>query len=157
MVLIRLVREFSCSLSSSVCVRPRRWEISEKCTALTGITAEDVKSARPLAEVVAPIAEQFAPLPNACCAWGDDVAVLAAKCKAVGIEPPFRRSVDLSLLLQQLLVAPGQMSLSAAMEFFGLEFDGVPHGALADTRNGARLHAAILQAARHTRTADYSD
>ena len=126
-------------------VRPRRWEISEKCTRLTGITGEDVKSARPLDQVLALIAQQFAPLPRVCCAWGDDGAVLAAKCRAIGIESPFRRSVDLALLLQHLLVAPGQMSLTAAMEFFGLGFDGVPHGALPDSRNTARLHAAILR------------
>ncbi len=28
-------------------VRPRRWEISLKCTQLTGITAEDIQSAKP--------------------------------------------------------------------------------------------------------------
>lgn len=137
-------------------VRPRRWEISEKCTALTGITPEDVRTGRPLDQIVALIAQQFDPLPKVCCAWGDDVAILAAKCSAVGIEPPFRRSVDLSRILQQLLGAPGQMSLCAAMEFFGLKFDGVPHGALPDARNTASpacCHSA--QTARYTRAADY--
>ena len=129
-------------------VRPRRWEISEKCTKLTGITAEDVKSGRPLDQVLPLIAKHFDPLPKLCCAWGDDGAVLAAKCRAVGIEPPFSRSIDLSMVVQQILVARGQMSLSSATEFFGLAFDGVPHGALADARNTARLHAAILRRLR---------
>jgi len=142
------LNELSLTREQAYFVRPRRWDISEKCTSLTGIAAEDVKSARPLDQIVALIAQQFAPLPRVCCAWGDDVARLAAKCEAIGIESPFRRSVDLSVLLQHLLVAPGQMSLSAAMQFFGLAFDGVPHGALVDARNTARLHASILRRLR---------
>ena len=38
---------------ASYFVRPRRWEISKKCAKLTGITDEDIRSAKPLAEVSA--------------------------------------------------------------------------------------------------------
>jgi len=36
---------------ASYFVRPRRWEISQKCTMITGITDQDIRSAKPLGEV----------------------------------------------------------------------------------------------------------
>lgn len=50
-------------------VLPRRWEISERCTELTGITKQDIRSARPFPEVLEALAEEFTPNRALCCAW----------------------------------------------------------------------------------------
>lgn len=61
---------------------------------------------------------------------------------------PFRRSIDLSQIVRQALLFENQLSLRAALELLGLEFDGCAHIALADARNTARLHAEIMRRLR---------
>ena len=129
-------------------VRPRRWEISMKCTNLTGITAEDVRSAPPLSEVLATLTQRFEPQQKPCCAWGEDVSVIAKTCKRLGLVSPFRRPIDLATVFQGALATKDQKSLGAAVQMLGLEFDGVPHGALPDARNTARIHACMLRRLR---------
>jgi len=129
-------------------VRPRRWEISIKCTNLTGITADDVRNAPPLGEVLATLTQRFEPQQKACCAWGEDVSVIAKTCKRHGLVSPFRRPINLATVFQGALATKDQKSLGAAVQMLGLEFDGVPHGALPDARNTARVHACILRRMR---------
>ncbi len=129
-------------------VRPRQWEISMKCTDLTGITAEDVWSAPPLSEVLATLTQKFEPQQKPCCAWGEDVSVIAKTCKRLGLVSPFRRPIDLATVFQGALATTDQKSLGAAIRMLGVEFDGVPHGALPDARNTARVHACILRRLR---------
>jgi inhibitor of KinA sporulation pathway (predicted exonuclease) len=62
--------------SRSYFVRPRPWEISAKCTQLTGITREDVRKAPAFPEVILALAEEFAPANGLCCTWGDDAALI---------------------------------------------------------------------------------
>ena len=129
-------------------VRPRRWEISSKCTKLTGIIAEDIRKARPLAEVLASLTRKFKPSDKPCGTWGDDVAIVTRSCASHSLVSPFGQEIDLCRLFQSAFVMREQMSLGSAINMLGLEFDGVPHGALADARNTARLHAAILRRLR---------
>jgi inhibitor of KinA sporulation pathway (predicted exonuclease) len=142
------MRTLSVTQEAAHFIRPRRWEISDKCTKLTGITADDIRSAKPLDEVLAAVTKKFQPANKACCAWGDDVSVLARTCKSLGLASPFRHPVDLSGTFQGIFVTKEQASLSAAIKMLGLDFDGVPHGALPDARNTARLHASILRRMR---------
>jgi inhibitor of KinA sporulation pathway (predicted exonuclease) len=129
-------------------VRPRRWEISAKCTNLTGITEEDIRKAKPLDEVLATLTKKFRPGTMACCAWGDDIAVLQRACKSLGLMNPFRHPIDLSRVFEGIFVTKEQAGLGTALKMLGLDFDGVPHGALPDARNAARLHASILRRMR---------
>src|ERR1700734_1549131 len=46
---------------ASYFVRPKRWEISQKCTTLTGITDQDIRTAKPLGEVVGALTKRFQP------------------------------------------------------------------------------------------------
>jgi inhibitor of KinA sporulation pathway (predicted exonuclease) len=136
------------SQEASYFVRPRRWEISPKCTMLTGITDDDIRRATPLNDVLGVITKNFQPTNKPCCTWGDDLLVIERTCSSAGLVSPFRRPVDLSKVFQGAFVTKDQVSLSAAIQMLGLEFDGVPHGALPDARNTARLHAAILRRMR---------
>jgi inhibitor of KinA sporulation pathway (predicted exonuclease) len=129
-------------------VRPRRWEISLMCANLTGITADDVRSAAPLSEVLGVLIRKFEPQKKPCCTWGDDVSVIAKTCQGLGLVSPFRHPVDLAKVFQSAFAIKEQKSLRAAIQMLDLEFDGVPHGALPDARNTARIHACILRRMR---------
>ena len=129
-------------------VRPRRWEISQKCTRLTGITAGDIKDAKAFPEVMSTVIDNFRPKATLCYAWGGDFALVAKACRLTGVADPFQHRVDLSQLFQGIVVAKQQSSLIGALELMGLQFEGVPHGALSDARNTARLHRAMLSRLR---------
>lgn len=129
-------------------VRPRRWEISERCTKLTGITTDDIKSARPFPEVIAAVTQEFSPAKTLCCAWGNDGGLIAAACHEHGLKTPLRYRLDLSQLFQSVFLLRQTPSLHNTVEMLGLNFDGVPHGALADARNTARVHAAVIRRMR---------
>jgi hypothetical protein len=83
---------------------PRRWEIRTKCTQITGITTEDIRKAKPLAEVLAVATQKFRPANKPCCTWGEDVPVIARTCASLGLVGPFRRPVDLCMVFQGVFV-----------------------------------------------------
>jgi inhibitor of KinA sporulation pathway (predicted exonuclease) len=125
-------------------VRPKRWEISDRCTNLTGITKEDIRSARPFPEVLAALTDEFSPSRALCCTWGNDAGLIAAACQSQGLRTPLRYLLDLAHLFQGLFLLKQTPGLRSAVGMLDLEFDGVPHGALVDARNTARVHAAVI-------------
>jgi inhibitor of KinA sporulation pathway (predicted exonuclease) len=129
-------------------VRPRRWEISALCTKLTGITGDDIRTARPFPEVLSALIDEFDPSKAMCCTWGNDDALIAATCQAHRLTSPLRHLVDLTHLFSRLFLIKQQVNLAKAIEILGLGFDGTPHSALADARNTARVHAAIIRRMR---------
>ena len=129
-------------------IRPRRWEISTCCANLTGITKDNIQSGRPFVDVLTALTEEFAPSQALCCAWGDDAALIAATCHSNGFKTPLRNLLNLAHLFQHLFALKQLAKLSNAVQILGLDFDGVPHGALADARNTARVHAAIIRRMR---------
>jgi inhibitor of KinA sporulation pathway (predicted exonuclease) len=129
-------------------VRPKRWEISERCTKLTGIVSDDIQRARPFPEIVESLTKEFSPSNAVCCAWGDDAGLIASTCQSHALKTPLRNRLDLSQLVQWLFLLKQTPSLRNAVEMFGLDFDGVPHGALVDARNTARGHAAVIRRMR---------
>lgn len=130
---------------ASYFVRPKRWEVSATCTKLTGITDQDIRSAKPLAEVLASLVKRFDPQGKPCCTWGEDVPILAQKCREIGLPSPFRFAIDLSRVFQGAFATKEQIGLKAATEILSMKFDGIPHGALPDARNTAFVHASLLR------------
>jgi inhibitor of KinA sporulation pathway (predicted exonuclease) len=133
---------------ASYFVRPRRWDISQKCTKITGITDQDIRSAKPLSEVLRAVTKRFEPQGKPCCTWGEDVPIFARACGEVRLVSPFGRAIDLSKILQGAFATKDQIGLKAATEMLGLKFDGFAHGALPDARNTALIHASILRRLR---------
>ncbi|WP_263375313.1 3'-5' exonuclease [Granulicella aggregans] len=129
-------------------VRPKRWEISPRCAKLTGITADDIRTARTFPEVIAKVVKEFSPSTALSCTWGDDAALIAAACHRHGLPMPIRNVLDLAPLFQGLFLLKQMASLHNAVLMLGLNFDGVPHGALPDARNTALLHAEVLRRMR---------
>ncbi len=81
-------------------------------------------------------------------AWGEDGPILARACRHHRVRMPFRRSIDLSQIVRQVLLLENLTSLRTALELLGLEFDGCAHMALADAKNTALLHAEIIRRLR---------
>ncbi len=129
-------------------IRPRRWEISSQCTDLTGITTDDIRSARPFAEVLDLVTQEFNPQKALCCTWGGDAGLIADACRSHGLKSPLRHLLDLAHFVQNLLLLRDRPSLRNGVKLLGLEFDGVPHCALVDARNTARVHAAVVRRMR---------
>jgi inhibitor of KinA sporulation pathway (predicted exonuclease) len=137
---LRIVRE------RDYLVRPHR-DISRRCTKITGLTNEDFKGAKPFTDVIAGICSEW-PGRAISIAWGEDGATLTRASRQCRLQMPFRRSIDLSQVVRQALLFENQLSLRAALELLGLEFDGCAHMALADARNTALLHAEIMRRLR---------
>jgi len=137
---LRIVRE------RDYLVRPHR-DISRRCTKITGLTNEDFKDAKPFTDVLAEICAAL-PCKATSIAWGEDGHILTRACRQHHVRMPFRRFIDLSQIVRQTLLFENQLSLRAALEFLGLEFDGCAHMALADARNTARLHVEIMRRLR---------
>lgn len=127
-------------------VRPH-FDISRRCTKITGLTSEDFKGAAPFREVIAEIGSEW-PGKATSVAWGEDGPILTRACRQHRVRMPFRRFIDLSQIVRQALLFESQLSLRAALELLGLEFDGCAHMAVADARNTARLHAEIIRRLR---------
>jgi inhibitor of KinA sporulation pathway (predicted exonuclease) len=129
-------------------VRPRRWEISDRCTELTGITGDDIRNARPFPDAITAVTQEFSPARTLSCTWGNDAVLIAAACQEHGLKTPLRYRLDLAQLIQSAFLLRQTPSLRDAVEMLGLDFDGVPHGALVDARNTARVHAAFIRRMR---------
>jgi inhibitor of KinA sporulation pathway (predicted exonuclease) len=129
-------------------IRPRQWEISSKCTDLTGITEDDIQHARPFLEVLDSLTAEFAPSKALCCTWGDDAELIAAAYQSHGLKTPLRNLLNLAQLFKGLFLLTQIASLGRAIAMLGMEFDGVPHGALVDARNTAKVHAAVIRRMR---------
>ena len=127
-------------------VRPHR-DISRRCTKITGLTNADFQGSKPFTDVLARIGSEW-PDKATSIAWGEDGATLTRACRQHRVRMPFRRSIDLSQIVRQALLFENQLSLRAALELLGLEFDGCAHMALADARNTARLHGEIMRRLR---------
>jgi inhibitor of KinA sporulation pathway (predicted exonuclease) len=137
---LRIVRE------RDYLVRPHR-DISRRCTKITGLTNEDFRGAKPFTDVIARIGSEW-PGRATSIAWGEDGPTLRRACRQESVRMPFRRFIDLSQMVRQTLLFENQLSLRAAPELLGLQFDGCAHMALADARNTARLHTEIMRRLR---------
>jgi inhibitor of KinA sporulation pathway (predicted exonuclease) len=134
----------------SILVRPVRSSVSAFCTALTGITATEVRrQGRPLAEALATLSKAFGAAGKTWAAWGRDDRTLARDCEMAGLATPaFGGFIDLGAawgLLAGTGAAPG---LDSALAALGLEFEGRRHRATDDAVNTARVAAEMGLALR---------
>ncbi len=127
-------------------VRPASSEVSPFCTALTGLTAGELRRhGRPLLEVMRTVVATYGPGRKATLAWGDDWSAIERDCEAAGIPNPFPgpASINLGQIYMLLTGATQRPSVSRALQELGLEFDGRPHGALVDARNTIAIYREL--------------
>jgi inhibitor of KinA sporulation pathway (predicted exonuclease) len=128
-------------------VRPQSSSISAFCSTLTGITPKEAAAAPPLPEVVRTIRKSFGQ--GDWCAWGRDDELIRESCARAGADLPFTGAFhDLAGQVRGLLGLTYRLGLDEALQRFGLDWEGIPHEALADARNLARLFAALARRLR---------
>ena len=132
-------------------VRPLHLDISLRCTSITGLTRDDLKSAPSLKEVLASVRRDW-PAHATCFAWGRDGDILERACKKHHLDMPFRRFFDLSQIVRSALLLEQQPGVHSAMELLGVSADGGAHMAVIDARNTARIHAELIRRCRAEKT-----
>ncbi len=131
-------------------VRPRRSELSPFCTALTGISAEEIgRQGRPFPEVCHAVAHGFGTARKTWAAWGLDILPLAEAARVHGTSSPFSGSfLDLAQLFGMLAGTSRRIGLEDALSALGCPFEGRRHSALDDARNAARVYLEIARRLR---------
>jgi inhibitor of KinA sporulation pathway (predicted exonuclease) len=132
-------------------VRPLHLDISLRCTAITGLTTGDLKSAPSFKDVLASIRRDW-PANATCFAWGKDGDILERACRKHHLNMPFRHFLDLSQIVRSALLLEQQPGVKSAMELLGLSTDGGAHMAVIDARNTARIHAELIRRYRAEKT-----
>lgn len=130
----------------SFLVRPLHSNVSPYCEALTGISADLLRTeGRPLPEVLRTLAKEFGPSRKALVAWGDDWGGIDGECRAAGLDNPFPRELALNFGLIYAIAAGclERPALEQAVEAEGLGFDGRQHRAVPDAMATMRLFLAF--------------
>lgn len=140
---LRVEQTFGCF------VRPPNVDISLLAASITGISRNDLLSAKRLPEVLAEVEDFLNPKDHRCVAWGDDTEVLRQAAVPYRISSPFRKGMDLSFLFRDLFLLDRQLSVKDALIFLGLPFDGACHSALLDAVNTAYIHMEIIRRTRN--------
>lgn len=128
-------------------VKPDYYDISPRCTKLTGITSQDVAQADKLAKVVERFAQWSGEQQGAATvySWSDvDLRHLKRECevkkiKNAIISQMFGSWFDFQKEFGKLLGYGRQLSLENAIKAVDYEFEGRQHRALVDARNSAHL------------------
>lgn len=132
---------------SSIIVRPVVLDVSDRCTRLTGLTEERLRSEGiPLAEALSRVRKAY-PLRSAAWAgWGQgDQLLMLRETTAKGIPYPFGDTyLNLGHLFGLHSRATRRMGLSDALAQLGMEFEGSPHSGVDDAWNAARILKALL-------------
>lgn len=125
-------------------VRPVASQVSAYCTQLTGLTQREVRQGRPLGEVLSTMSRQFGSAGKCWAAWGRDDQDLTVGCTALGIAPPnLGGFLDLGGLWSMFAGGGRAVGLEDALHALGMAFEGVPHRALDDARNTARVFLGL--------------
>lgn len=123
-------------------VRPRNSTVSPFCSALTGLTQDDVKRrGRPLKEVFGSLRKDWGPARKAWYAWGADrtfldMSVEGGDADAHPFSPGF---FDLAQLYATLRGCGARVSLDDALKHENLEPHGRRHSAEGDAIDAARV------------------
>jgi inhibitor of KinA sporulation pathway (predicted exonuclease) len=146
---IDLVR-LTLTRTSSFLVRPYGFHaLSDFCTALTGITTEQVKTkGRWIDEVLKALVKEYGPKRKAILTWGDDETALLEEAAPLGYLETFRRMTDLGWIFHSTFQFPQRPGLSDALQFLGLTPVGTDHNAEYDAINTARVFMELMA---HTR------
>lgn len=129
-------------------VRPEKNPLlSPFCTNLTSITQEDVNHA-PVFEEALQLLDQWTASRNVLwSSWGNfDCKLLLSQQSRTGSDCLFTKvpHVNLKKAWRRTTKQRRQNDLQSALAFHGLRFDGVPHRAISDAKNTARLLPFIL-------------
>lgn len=125
----------------SIFVKPQRSEITDFCTRLTGITAEDVKDGLLLPEAVELLIKEFQTNDYVWASWGDfDRLIVNRECKQYKSRFPFNRQHLNLKAMFGVVHGTGELpSLDQAAKMTNQPFLGEHHRGVDDARTAAQL------------------
>ncbi len=136
-------RTFEVESEFQTFVRPvRHRELTEFCTALTGITQDDVDAAPPFREALEAMKEWMYGFGDSLfCSWGDyDRKQFLQDCEFHRVAYPFRSEhLNLKAEFARALGNKKKLGIAEALRHLGMDFDGSHHRGLDDARNIARI------------------
>lgn len=133
------------SKPESILIKPKKADISDFCTKLTGITQEQIdKKGIPLEEALDRLVDKYDS--NRCIwfSWGEqDLGFIKRECKYYKIPYPLHdRYIDVrDIYCMKYLKEP---SVENALKDLGMEFEGTPHSGKDDAYNTARILKHLL-------------
>lgn len=126
----------------AIFIKPQRSLVSERCTALTGITPKMAKGGIPFQDACKYLVRKLGCRSRPWAAWGGDEAEMRAQCLNMGAEFPFSEScLNIQMFMTLALgCEKPRLALEKAMPIVGVEPCGLPHRA----DNDAYDTAAVL-------------
>jgi inhibitor of KinA sporulation pathway (predicted exonuclease) len=134
----------------SVLVRPQRSRVSEYCTALTTLTAEQVAGGVSFAEACADLTSRLRTRERAWASWGDfDRVLFEAQCAREGVPFPFGSThLNVKNLYALAHALPQEIGMMDALRASTIPHEGTHHRGHDDAWNIAALLARLLAPAR---------
>lgn len=129
----------------------KNFDITPYCTNLTGITTELLlKEGRRFNEVMSTIKNEYSPRNKVSYSWGNDNDAIREHCKNYNCNNPWANTGiwDLGIIFQSTFLLKKKLTLSKALEFLNIPFNGTPHNALWDAASLADLHIEMMKRLR---------
>ncbi|WP_067892200.1 3'-5' exonuclease [Nocardia vaccinii] len=125
----------------SILVRPERSSVSEFCTRLTTLTAEQVAAGVDFATACALLGSRYRAAERPWASWGDyDRKQFERQCAASGVAYPFGdRHTNAKRLFSESLDTTKRFGMDAALRVAGLPLEGTHHRGDDDAWNIAAL------------------
>lgn len=120
-------------------VRPiKHKQLSSFCKKLTGISQEDIDKARDFPYVYKKFHEWIGSKDNIMASWGEDWLTLERNCLNHNLKQkhPLHSNLNIATLFKEKYNQK-RLSLSNAIKFLELEFEGTPHRGISDAINTA--------------------
>lgn len=134
----------------SILVRPERSTISEFCTELTTLTAEDLDDGMSFAEACSVLRREYDSRERLFASFGDyDRRQFERQCAELNVGYPFGPThLNVKNLAASVFGWPHEDGLPTVLERLGLPLDGTHHRGHDDAWNIAAILAELLRGAR---------
>jgi inhibitor of KinA sporulation pathway (predicted exonuclease) len=134
----------------SILIRPVKSQVSEFCTRLTTITAEQLANAGTLADAAKVLKKDFKSQDRLWASWGDyDRRQFERVCKEAGVGYPFGIGhLNVKTLFAIVHGLDHEPGMDAALAHVGIPLEGTHHRGADDAWNIAGLLCGLLSSAR---------
>ena len=134
----------------SILIKPTRSEVSEFCTRLTTLTADQLRDAGTLADATKTLKKQFRSQDRLWASWGDyDRRQFERACKDANVGYPFGIShLNVKTLFAITHGLDREVGLDMAYDQLGLTMEGTHHRGVDDAWNIAGVLRKLLTRAR---------
>jgi len=121
--------------SQSILIDPQESEVSEFCTKLTTLTQEKLEHEGMLFPTALQVLKkQYGSIIHPWASWGDyDRNMFTKQCQRLGLSYPFSgRHLNIKTLYAMQNGLPFEISVSDALTYNGIPFEGTPHRGVDD-------------------------